>query len=68
MKLHIKRSNARKSKGQWYWTIVASNGKKLATSGETYRRRPGMLRILGQLFPQAFDCSGKITVVDAGAQ
>lgn len=38
-------------KREWRWTLIHSNGKKLANGGEGYRRRIDMLRVIASLFP-----------------
>jgi uncharacterized protein YegP (UPF0339 family) len=37
--------------GEWRWTLVSANGKKLANSGEGYRRRAYCQKIARRLFP-----------------
>lgn len=36
----------RDAKGEFRWTLIASNGRKLADSGEGYKRRKAMERSL----------------------
>jgi uncharacterized protein YegP (UPF0339 family) len=36
----------RDKRGQFRWTLIASNGKKLADSGEAYKRRGAMEKAL----------------------
>ena len=47
--VHLKRYRDRK--GEWRWTLYATNGRKIACSGEGYTRRANMDRILYKLFP-----------------
>lgn len=37
---------------QWYWRLVAANGKTVAVGGEGYKRRGTMLVTLAKLFPE----------------
>lgn len=37
-------------KGEWRWTLVAGNGKKLANSGEGYKRRAYAKKIARRIF------------------
>jgi uncharacterized protein YegP (UPF0339 family) len=46
-KLHIYKDR----KGEWRWTLVARNGKKLANRGEGYRRLAYCRQIAKRLFP-----------------
>lgn len=48
MQVRIKRSKITR---QWYWTVVAGNGKKVATSGESYRNRDDCWNMAATLFP-----------------
>ncbi len=41
MKLHVYRDDA----GEWRWRLKARNGRILADSGESYKRRATCLRI-----------------------
>jgi uncharacterized protein YegP (UPF0339 family) len=34
---------------EWYWTLVASNGEKIAASGEGYKNKADCLHILGRI-------------------
>jgi uncharacterized protein YegP (UPF0339 family) len=38
---------------QWRWTLFAQNGRKLANSGEGYKRRSHCRRMVENLFPNA---------------
>ena len=38
-------------KGEWRWTLFAQNGKKLANSGEGYKRRSYCTKIAKRIFP-----------------
>jgi uncharacterized protein YegP (UPF0339 family) len=44
--------------GEFYWHARASNGKVLADSGETYKRKAALRRTLDLLF------EGRIEIVD----
>ena len=46
-RLHVYRDK----KGEWRWTLFAQNGKKLACSGESYKRHSYAKRIARRLFP-----------------
>jgi hypothetical protein len=39
--------------GEWLWTAYARNGRKVATTGETYKDREHAERMAGELFPTA---------------
>jgi uncharacterized protein YegP (UPF0339 family) len=41
----------RDRRGEWRWTLFARNGKKLANSGEGYKRRAYCSGIARRLFP-----------------
>lgn len=60
MKLEIWASRKPNQPPKWYWHVLARNGHKLAWSGEDYKRRTTMIKILKKLFPQAFDGSNKM--------
>lgn len=38
--------------GDWRWTLIATNGRTLACSGEGYKHRRHCVRILAKLFPR----------------
>lgn len=38
-------------KGEWRWTLYARNGKKLANSGEGYKRARNCYAIARRIFP-----------------
>lgn len=50
MKLHLYRSTARTTKGQFGWKLIAKNNRSLAVGGELYKRRGKMIEALGQVF------------------
>lgn len=39
--------------GEWFWTAYARNGRKVATTGETYQDRDHAERMARELFPTA---------------
>lgn len=41
----------RRRNGEWSWTLIASNGKKVATAGEGFKRRATMRKTTRKLFP-----------------
>jgi uncharacterized protein YegP (UPF0339 family) len=47
-RLHVYRDK----KHEWRWTVFAANGKKLANSGEGYKRYAACARIARSLMPQ----------------
>lgn len=38
-------------KGEWRWTLIARNGRKVACSGEGYKNRAHCVRMVAKLFP-----------------
>lgn len=46
-RLHIYRDR----KHEWRWTLFAANGKKIACSGEGYKRIGACRRVALKLFP-----------------
>lgn len=48
MKIVIYKSRGSK---EFRWTLYASNGKKFATAGESFKRRDHLLQRLGKVFP-----------------
>jgi hypothetical protein len=46
MKFHLYRN----ATGDWAWTLIARNGKKVANGGEGYRRFGAMVRTLRGIF------------------
>lgn len=40
-------------RGEWRWTLFAANGRKVACSGEGYRRRGHCAAMARKLFPTA---------------
>lgn len=73
---------SRKVKGQWGWTLIAPNGKKIATCGELYKSKGYALKMVNELSyrfnyaqlevgapkkaPAKFRAGVKVTI-DAGA-
>ena len=46
MKAHTLRIyKSRKVEGQWGWSLIATNGKKVATCGELYKSKAHALKI-----------------------
>lgn len=45
----VKESDALTSQGEWYWSCRHANGKLVAWSGETYKRRADCKRALTNL-------------------
>ena len=41
---------SRKVKGQWGWTLIAPNGKKIATCGELYESKAHAVRMANSLW------------------
>lgn len=39
-------------KGEWRWTLVARNGRKVADSGEGYKRKQTAINAVGRLRSQ----------------
>ena len=35
--------------GEWYWAMIATNGQKIATGGEGYKRKADLLKTLGRI-------------------
>lgn len=48
----------RDKKGQFRWTLIASNGRKLADSGESYKRRGAMEKALAAILLGGFCDAG----------
>lgn len=48
-----------RSSNDWRWTLIASNGRKVANSGEGYRRHIDCQRIAALLFPWIDPATGK---------
>jgi uncharacterized protein YegP (UPF0339 family) len=48
-KLKVKFKQSKKNK-QFYWDVVASNGKKIATSGETFKTKLSCSKSFYKLF------------------
>jgi hypothetical protein len=46
MKFHLYRN----ATGDWAWTLIARNGKKVACGGEGYKRFGAMVRTLRGIF------------------
>lgn len=46
MKFHLYRN----ASGDWAWTLIARNGKKVANGGEGYKRFSAMVRTLNSIF------------------
>lgn len=38
-------------KKEWRWTLIHSNGRKLANGGEGYKHRRDLLKVVAGLFP-----------------
>lgn len=39
------------ARGEWRWSLIACNGRKLADSGEGYTRRGRCVAIAHRIFP-----------------
>jgi hypothetical protein len=46
VKFHLYRN----ASGDWAWTLIARNGKKVANGGEGYKRFGAMVRTLRRIF------------------
>lgn len=49
MRVHVYRDRRR----EWRWTLFATNGRKVACSGEGYLRRSHCSAMARKLFPKA---------------